>query len=128
MNWDKFIKTKDTTSNAGEKMQPNFVRVLNEDGSKGLKIDGKYNIQEQIDGHIDECMFNADKAAINGESMLPREDQFGQNYNARESIIERQTKHEENNIIRQRDLDYIINQLKQKTEKKEEEKEVEKNV
>lgn len=127
MNWDKFIKTKETTSNAGEKMQPNYVRVLNEDGSKGLKVDGKYNIQEQIDGHIEECMFNADKAAINGESMLPNDNQFNKSYKATEGIIERQTQHETNNILRQRDLDYIVNQIKQQTEQKDKVKEVKEN-
>lgn len=124
MNWDKFTKTKKTTSNAGEKMQPNFVRIINEDGSKGLKIDGKYNIQEQIEGHIEECMFNAEKIAINEDSMLPTESQFiNKEYNANESIIERQQQHEQNNILRQKDLDYIVNQIRQQEQKAKEEQE-----
>lgn len=129
MNWDKFIKTKKINSNAGEKMQPNFVRIINEDGSKELKIDGKYNIQEQIEGHIEECMFNADKIAVNENSMLPNENQFTNiEYNARESIIERQQQHEENNILRQKDLDYIVKQIRQQEQKAKEEQEGEKGV
>ena len=129
MNWDKFVKTKKTTSNTGEKMQPNFIRIINEDGSKALKIDGKYNIQEQIQGHIDECMFNADKIAVNQDSMLANENQFiNLEYNANESIIERQQQHQENNILRQKDLEYIVNQIRQQEQKAKEKQEEEKEV